>query len=168
MKKGFSLIEVLVVVVILPFVAIALSRFFATFIRDIPRMTRVVEQNTTVLDLLGQLRQDMDAATALPDAVGTETSDSDTLLIQRPQDVICYQLQPGRVDRTILAPDAQDRRTWTFPDAVVEWTPWRQAETSYALELRTRVRQRIGTKLKDKMVNAHVLFVGQPGKDGQL
>ena len=26
--------------------------------------------------------------------------------------------------------------------------------------------QRIGTKLKDKMVNAHVLFVGQPGKDG--
>jgi prepilin-type N-terminal cleavage/methylation domain-containing protein len=172
MKKGFSLIEVLVVVIILPFVTIALSRVFATFIRDIPRMTRVVEQNTTVLDMVGQLRQDMDTAIALPDAFGGKRSDSDTLLIQHPQDAICYQFQPGRVDRTVLSPDTQTAdenvRTWTFPDAVVEWTPWKQAEISYALEIHTLIRQRIGTKLKDKMVNSYVLFVGQPRKDGQL
>ena len=172
MRKAFSLIELLVVVIILPFVTIALSRVFATFIRDIPRMTRVVEQNTTVLDMVGQLRRDMDSAVALPDAFGGERSDSDTLLIQRLQDAICYQLQPGRVERTVLSPDTQTTeknvRTWTFPDAVVEWTPWKQAETSYALEIRTLVRQRIGTKLKDMMVNSYVLFVGRPGKDGQL
>ena len=172
MRKGFSLVELLVVVIVLPFATIALSRVFATFIRDVPRMTRVVEQNTTVLDMLTQLRKDMDSAVAMPDTFDATRSDADTLLIQRPQDVLCYQRADGAVTRTVLTPDPQpddpDVRTWTFPDAVVEWTPCRQAETSYAVEVRTLVRQRIGSKLKDKMVNSYVLFIGDQRKDGPL
>jgi prepilin-type N-terminal cleavage/methylation domain-containing protein len=172
MRKAFSLIEVLVVIVVLPLVTIALSRVFATFIRDVPRMTRVVEQNTTVLDMLKQLHDDMDSAMALPETFGTRRSDGDTLLIARPEDVVCYQRADGAVTRTLLSRDAQpedpDVRTWTFPDAVVAWTPWRQTGTSDALEVRTLVRQRIGSKLKDKMVNSYVLFVGDRRKDGQF
>lgn len=170
MRKGFTLIEVLVVIVILPFATIALSRVFATFIRDVPRMTRVVEQNTTVLDMVRQLREDVDSAAGLPEAFAAHRTDGDTLLIERQGDVVCYQAEAGAVARTVLGragpAEARDVRTWTFPDAVVSWSPWRQEGTPYAVEIRTLVRQRIGSKLKDKMVNTHVLFVGGRGKDG--
>lgn len=170
MRKGFTLIEVLVVIAILPFAMMALSRVFAIFIRDIPRMTRVVEQNTTVLDMVGQLREDVDAAVGFPDAFAARRTDGDTLLIERQGDVVCYQAEAGAVERTVLGrtgpPEVRDVRTWTFPDAAVSWLPWQQEGTPGAVEVRTLVRQRVGTKLKDKMVNTYVFFVGGRGKDG--
>jgi hypothetical protein len=149
-------------------VAVALSRFFATFIRDVPRMTKVVERNTTVLDMLGQLREDMDLAVALPDAVETYQSDDRSLLIELPNGAIHYRIEQGGVARAVLGDEEAGQRRWHFPEAVVAWSRWKQGERPYAVEIRTLVRQRIGSKLKDKMVNSHVLFVPDTGKDGEL
>ena len=168
MRKAFSLIEMLVVIMVLPFATIALSRVFATFIRDVPRMTKVVERNTTVLDMVRQLRQDMDHAVALPDTFETYESDDRSLLVELPNETIQYRMQQGGMVRTVLGGEAPSERTWSFPEAVVAWSRWEQDERPYAVEIRTLVRQRIGTKLKDKMVNAHVLFVPGVGKAGEL
>ena len=172
MRKAFTLVEMVVVLAVLPFVTIALSRIFATFIRDVPRMTRVVERNTTVLDMVRQLRDDMDRAVALPDAIEGRHSDDRTLLVGLPHRVVCYRLGQGRAVRSVLPQDgqaeAQDEHTWTFPDAVVTWSRWKQDETAYAVELHTLVKQRIGSQLKDKLPNSYVLFVGGMGKGGEL
>ena len=168
MRKAFTLVEMLVVIMVLPFVAIALSRVFATFIRDVPRLTKVVERNTTVLDMLGQLREDMDRAVALPDAFESDQSDERSLLIELPEGVIRYRMRQGGMARAVLGKEESLERTWDIPHAVVAWSRWTQDETAYALEIRTLVRQRIGTKLKDKMVNSYVLFVRGVRKAGEL
>jgi len=166
-RKAFSLIEMLVVIMVLPFATIALSRVFATFIRDVPRMTKVVERNTTVLDMVRQLREDMDRAVALPDTFETYQSDDRSLLIELPNAMIYYRIQQGGMARTVWGDEEPTERTWSFPEAVVAWSRWEQDERPYAVEIRTLVRQRIGTKLKDKMVNSHVLFVHGIGKAGE-
>ena len=60
MRKGFTLIEVLIVVAITPILAVALSDVFAVFARDIPQSVRLLQQNTSVLDMLQNVRRDVD------------------------------------------------------------------------------------------------------------
>jgi prepilin-type N-terminal cleavage/methylation domain-containing protein len=100
MRKAFTLIELLVVVTVLPFVMAALSGVYATFIRDIPQTTRVLQENTTVLNLLQQIRRDMDEAIRLPQEFDGQHADDRTLLIEQPGQVIRYQLEDGRIVRT--------------------------------------------------------------------
>lgn len=172
MRKAFTLVEMLVVVAVLPVAMLALSRIFATFIQDIPRMTRVVERNTTVLDMVQQMRDDLDRAVALPNVFETRRSDDRTLLIGMPDGVVCYELQDGRGARSVLSTDGQvenqEPRTWAFPEAVVAWSRWQESDTAYAVEIRTLVKQRIGSKVKDKLANSYVLFVHGMGKGGEL
>jgi len=171
MRKAFTLVELLVVIAVLPAATIALSRIFATFIRDIPRMTRVVERNTTVLDMVQQLRDDMDRATTLPDAFAAKRCDDRTLLVGFPESVVCYELQDGRAVRSVLGgtglAEARELRTWRFPEAEVTWSRWQENETAYAVEIRTHVRQKVGSQVKAKLANSYVLFVQGLGKGGQ-
>jgi prepilin-type N-terminal cleavage/methylation domain-containing protein len=171
MRKAFTLVELLVVVMVLPAATLVLSRVFATFIRDIPRMTRVVERNTTVLDMVQQMREDLDRAVALPNAFETRRSDGRTLLVKMADGVICYELQDGHGVRSVLSTDGQvenqEPRTWAFPEAVVTWSRWQESDTAYAVEIRTLVRQTIGSKVKDKLANSYVLFVHGMGKGGE-
>jgi prepilin-type N-terminal cleavage/methylation domain-containing protein len=102
MRKAFTLIELLVVVTVLPIVMVAISGVYATFIRDIPRTTRVLQENTTVLDLLGQMRRDVDGAVGLPEQFEGRHASERTLLIEQPGQVICYQIEDGRIVRTVL------------------------------------------------------------------
>ena len=70
MRKAFTLIEMLLIITIAPLMLVVISGIFATFIQDIPRETRVVQQSTTMLDMLRQVRQDVDEAVGLPERVG--------------------------------------------------------------------------------------------------
>jgi hypothetical protein len=94
--------ELLVVVTVLPFMMVAVSGVYATFIRDIPRTTRVLQENTTVLNLVGQMRRDVDAAIGLPEQFESQHAGERTLLIEQPGRVICYQIEDGRIVRTVL------------------------------------------------------------------
>ena len=171
MRKAFTLIELLVIIAVLPAATLALSRIFATFIQDIPRMTRVVERNTTVLDMVQQLRDDMDRATTLPDTFEAKRCDDRTLLVGFPDGVICYELQDGRAVRSVLggAGQAEERepRVWAFPESVVRWSRWQDQGTAYAVEIQTHVKQKVGSQVKAKLANSYVLFVHGLGKGGQ-
>lgn len=167
MRKAFTLVEIVVVLAVLPALTIAMSLFFATFIRDIPRMTRVVERNTTMLDVVEQLRDDMDQAIGLPDAVDDKTSDDRTLLIALPAHVVCYELQEGKAVRRVLDGDNEISHTWRFPAAVLTWSRWRDADGAYAVEIHSHVNQTVGSTLKQQLVNAHVLFLHGFRKDVQ-
>ena len=92
-RKGFTLVELIVVMAIIPFAAVALDRLFYSFLTDIPRSSRVVQENTTVLNMLCQMRKDIDKATALPETFAGRSSNDELLLIEQPGSVICYQLK---------------------------------------------------------------------------
>jgi prepilin-type N-terminal cleavage/methylation domain-containing protein len=168
MRRAFTLIEMLVVVTILPIVMIAVSGVYATFIRDIPRSARILQENTTVLHLLGQIRRDMDEAVGLPQQRGEWHADERTLLVEQPGRVIRYQIDNGRVVRTVLGemvsqvaashPQSQER-VWRTQNAVIVWRPWMQDGRAYAVEVRSHVRQWVSGLLREKLANSHVFFL---------
>ena len=169
MRKAFTLIELLFVIAVMPFVAVALGGVFATLIRDIPQSARLLQQNTTVLNMLQQVRRDMDRAVGLPEkAQGTDAGDR-TLFIRLPDRVVRYHITEGNIQRTVLGTDgnspAGDPRIWSAPKASITWHAWKQEDVAYAIEIHTVMQQRIRGKLRDKLANTHVFFLHGLGKD---
>jgi len=172
MRRAFTLMEVLVLVTIAPLMMVVVSGIFATFIRDIPRETRVVQENTTVLDVLQQVRRDMDGAAGLLEQFSGTTAGERTLLINGPDVVICYRFEDGRTVRAILkgqgAADPNDQRLWRTPNAVITWRPWMRDGRACAVEMRSHVQQRIAGVLTTKLANAQVFFLHALGKGREV
>jgi prepilin-type N-terminal cleavage/methylation domain-containing protein len=168
MRRAFTLIEVLVVVTILPVVMIAINGVYATLIRDIPRATRVLQVNTTVLDLLQQIRRDVDGAVGLPAQLDGQHAGEHTLLIEQPGRVICYQIEDGRAVRRLLTDSpSEDGRLWRVPDAVIVCRLWERGGKAYAAEVRSHVQQRVSGLLREKLANTQVFFIHGLGKEGE-
>ncbi|MBM4026511.1 MAG: prepilin-type N-terminal cleavage/methylation domain-containing protein [Planctomycetes bacterium] len=105
MRKAFTLVELLVVVTIVPFIMITVSGVYATFLRDIPQTMRVLQESTTVLDLLRQIRADAEEAVGLPEEFEGRPADDRTLLIEQPGRIIRYQRREGRIVRIVTPAD---------------------------------------------------------------
>jgi prepilin-type N-terminal cleavage/methylation domain-containing protein len=128
MRKGFTLVELLVVVVVLPFVFILFDGLFKTIVGEIPMSVRVVQENTSLLNMLGQLQRDVDKAKGLPESFADRTANDQLLLIELKEGVICYQLKEGEVFRHKLTDPpqgkAEEPRVWSLPHASVKWKVW--------------------------------------------
>jgi prepilin-type N-terminal cleavage/methylation domain-containing protein len=183
MRKGFTLVELVVVVTVLPFVMAALSGVYVTFIRDVPQATQVLQENTTLLDAIGQIRRDMDQAVGLPTRFDGQRADEHTLLIAQPDGVICYRIETGQLVRTVLgaaaSPEGSGRsetvsaskpqsafghpqsseRLWRLPHTVLTWQLWQRDGRAYAVEIHSYVKQRVMGMERQKLANAHVFFL---------
>jgi prepilin-type N-terminal cleavage/methylation domain-containing protein len=163
MRKGFTLVEMLIVIMTLPFVALALDGLFNTLLSDIPRSCRVLQENTTLLNMLEQFQHDIDTAKQLPESFAGYTADDKLLLIELAEGTICYQLKDGQVLRRKLTDTQQDgkeTRVWSMPNAKVRWRVWRQQGHGYAVEVRTYIKHQLRTKSQEKMANSHLYFLG--------
>jgi prepilin-type N-terminal cleavage/methylation domain-containing protein len=172
MRKAFTLVEMLLVVTIAPLMLVVISGIFKTFIQDIPRETRVVQQSTTMLDMLTQVRRDVDEAVGLPERSGDTLANERTLLISRADAVICYRFEDGRVVRMTLkgqgAADPSDQRLWRMPNAVITWQPWTRDGEAYAVEIHSHVEQRFANLLRKRLANSQVFFVNGAGKGREV
>jgi type II secretory pathway component PulJ len=172
MRKAFTLMELLVLMAILPLMMVVVSGIFATFIRDTPRETRVVQENATVLDVLANLRRDVDGAVALPQRFDATEAGDQTLLIEQPDAVVCYRLEAGRAVRALLKgrgpADPNEQRVWRMPDAAIAWRPWTRADGAYAVEVHSHVQQQVGPARYNKLVNSYVFFVRGLGKGREV
>ena len=164
MRKGFTLVEMIVVMAIIPFAAFALDRLLYAFLTDIPRSSRVVQENTILLNMLNQMRKDIDKATALPGAFAGHSSNDEMLLIEQPDDIICYQLTNDKVLRYSLkdaeAEGGKESKVWSLPNAVVQWHVLRSNGKGYAVQVSTYVKQQLREKWQKKMANSHLYFIG--------
>jgi len=167
MRKGFMLVEILVITIIIPFVSVVLAGSFKTIISDIPRSCRVVQANTSLLGMLGQMRKDIDAAKGAPESFAGYTTDDKMLLIELPDGVICYQLKDGEALRRNLSRQirpheisGEDTKVWSVPHAKVQWLVWRKDGRGYAVEVKTHIEHEIGGRWEKKMANSHLYFVG--------
>lgn len=164
MRKGFTLVEMLIVIMTLPFVALVLDGLFNTLLTDIPRSCRVLQDNTTLLSMLQQFQQDIDEAKGLPDSFAGHSTDDKLLLVELAEGMICYQLEDGQVLRRRLTDTQQgsdeQARVWSMPNAQVEWRVWRQDGHGYAVEVKTHIKHRLRKKSQKKMANSHLYFLG--------
>jgi type II secretory pathway component PulJ len=171
MRRAFSLIELLFCVTILPFLMLTVSGIYVTFLRDIPRSTRLLQQNTTVLDLLRHISRDMDRATGLPEQVEGRSAGAHTLLIEQSGRVVRYQFEDGRVVRTLLqgrsAAVADEERLWRVPDAVITWRPWVRDGRAYAIEVQAHLQERVNGLVRKMLAGSHVFFVRGLGRESE-
>ena len=163
MRKGFSLVEVLVLIVVLPFVAIVLDKLFVNIVQDIPRLSKVLEKNTTVLHMLDQMQSDIDNAEGLPDSVGQRVAGEELLLIELKDGTVAYELENGRVLRRRIGEaeqsEGESATQWLVPDAAIKWRRWKKENVAYAVEVETHIGHKLRRAIQKKMANSHVYFL---------
>ena len=164
MRRGFTLTEIMVVVIILPFVFFLLDGLFGTLLTEIPRSVRVAQQGSILLNLVEQIHQDVEKAKALPAEFTGRTAGDKLLLVELSDGVIGYQIEEGRVTRSRLANappgELEQERAWSVPDGQVEWRVWQKDGRSYAVEVKTHVRLKIRGRMEKKMARAGLFYGG--------
>lgn len=164
MRKAFTLVELVVVLAVLPFVMAVLGGLFNTLIRDIPRSHRVVQENTSLLSMLDRMQKDIDRAKRLPESFGEYTTSDKLLLIELAEGMVCYQLKDNKVLRLKLTDNQQskalEQTVWSVPHAKVEWQVRRKNGSGYAVEVQTHIEHTVQGHLEKKMANSYLYFVG--------
>lgn len=169
MRKGFTLVELLILVIVLPFVFIIFDGLFKTIAGEIPMSVRIIQENTSLLNVLRQIQNDVDRAAGLPKSFAGKTASNQTLLIELKEGVICYQIKDGGVVRQILTDTSQGKteepRIWMIPHANIEWKVLERNGQGYAVETNTHLEYgRRGQWIK-KMAHTHLYFAGALGKE---
>jgi len=163
-RKGFTLTEMLAVMVVLAIISFALAGVFTTLITDIPRSYRIIQTNTTVLDMLERMHRDINAAKGLPGSFGQYATNEGLLLIEKDDGVISYQVKNDKVLRCNLTAaengDVNDMSIWSVPHAKIKWQIWRENDKGYAVSIKTQIEHKVRDNWERKMANSHLYFVG--------
>ena len=169
MRKGISLVELLVVIIVLPFVFLISNGLFKTLASEIPWSLRIVNEHTTLLHMLTQMQKDIDEAKDLPQSYAGHISNEQEVLIGLPEGVFCYQLKDGRVLRQKLTDagqsNAENPIVWLLPHASVQWKLWAQNGRGYAVEVNTHIEHKRRGEWKKKMAHSNLYFAGALGKE---
>jgi prepilin-type N-terminal cleavage/methylation domain-containing protein len=169
MRKGFSLVELLVVLIVLPFLFLLFNGLFKTLTGEIPMSVRLIQENTSLLNMLRQVQLDTDRAEDLPKSFAGRTANDHLLLIELSGGIICYQLKDGHVIREKLMNASQGKaeepRIWPVPHAKIEWKVWERNNRGYAVQTNVHLEYgRRGQWIK-KMAHSHLYFMGALGKE---
>ena len=169
MHKGFTLVELLTLVIVLPFVFLLFDGLFKTLIGEIPMSERIIQENTSLLSVLREIQQDIDHAKSLPKSFAGQTASDHVLLIELSEGIICYQLQDGLVIRQQLTNALQDKaeepRIWPIPHAKIEWKVWERNGRGYAVQINTHLEYGRRGQWVKKMAYSHLYFIGALGKE---
>lgn len=169
---AFMLIELLMVVITVPIVMVALSGLYRGFLHEIPRMIRLVEQNTMVLNLLDQLHRDMGTAVDVPEQAVGRHADTSTLLIAQPDAVVCYRFDDEQTVRMLFrgleASSPPEERVWKARDAVIEWQPWRPGGRVCGVEVHSHLEQTVAGKVQRRFRNSYIFFAQGSARGGQI
>ena len=163
-RKGYALLEVIIMLSVLALVTGLLTKAFRVIIVDIPQMYEDFQVNVTVSYMLRRLQNDIETAKSLPDNIGPLQSGDEILLIESNDGVIAYRLDEGKVAKDKVVPgedvDMQNVYVWNVPRADISWKVWKKRGAGYAVEV-TRSIKRKGLGLwEKKLQNSHVYFVG--------
>jgi len=163
MKKAFTLVEMLIIITIIPVFMLIMSRLFYTLMRETPRIWDNIQQNTTTLDMLSQLQNDIDNAQNLPQSYGEFRSNENLLLIEQNDTLIGYEIEEGKITRRILnetQTNPEQERIWKIPDVKIRWNVHSKNNNGYCLELINYIEKSEEGKITQKMENAHLYFIG--------
>ncbi|UCD56052.1 MAG: prepilin-type N-terminal cleavage/methylation domain-containing protein [Candidatus Hydrogenedentota bacterium] len=165
MHKGFSLVEVLVVVIVLPFAFVMLDGLFTTLLAEIPRSYYITQESTTLQNLLEQMQQDMDKSRGLPESFAGQKADDKQILIELRDSVICYQQKDDQIIRRRLKDalqegEIEEKRVWPLPHTKVEWKIREMDSKGHAVEVRTHIEYKTRGRLKKTRANSHLYYGG--------
>ena len=161
MRRGFTLVELLIVIMTLPLIALAADRLFRELVIDAPRSLDVVSQNDSVVRMLIRLQEDVGRATQVLPAYEGHVSDENLLLLKNGTQVIGYKKSKDRVERHELSNPDETNRIATLcvaPQATINWSVWPSEDSPSALKVHTSVQHR--RSLKQKLASNYLFFIG--------
>jgi type II secretory pathway component PulJ len=169
MRKGFTFFEIILIIVILPFVFFLFDGLFKAIVSEIPTSVRLMQENTSLLNVLAQIQKDTDEAKSLPESYAGQTAGDHVLLIELSDGVVCYKLQDGLVIRQKLVgtskDEAEEPRIWPIPHAKIEWKVWERNGRGYAVQTNVLLKYRRRGQWVQKMAHSHLYFIGALGKE---
>jgi prepilin-type N-terminal cleavage/methylation domain-containing protein len=161
-RKGFTLMEMIVMVAILAAVAVVCDSLFHSLLSDVPQAYKTFNSDVTADSIVDKIRKDMDRAVSLPSSFGSMKTDDHLLLIELPESVIGYRKDEKRLVREtlIIPPDQmqQLKDQWNIESLNLHWTIWNYGGTNHALEISTSVNQKAPHRIEKKLMKAHVFF----------
>ena len=162
MRKGYLLVEMMVVIFIMAMVMVTLERFFRTFTYDLPRDSRFIQENSTFNNVVSHIRADVVSAKTLSESVNCP-NEPNTLLIEMPDGVISYKFSNGRILRSFVGSAtgaASGDMMWSVPHGRIEWRVWSKDKTGCAVEISTCIEDRSFGRIRKKMANNNLFFAG--------
>lgn len=167
MRKGYTFLEILLIIVITPFIFFFFDGLFKTFISEIPWSLRIANEHTTLLYMTGQMQKDVDEAKSLPQSYAGHISNDRQVLIELPEGMFCYRSENGRVLRQKLKEtgqsNAEQPTVWSLPHANIQWKVWERNGRGYAIETNTYIEHKRRGQWKKKMAHTYLYFTGVLG-----
>jgi len=164
MRKGYSIIQLLVIIFVFSLLAAPLARLSTATLRDIPRSYRMIEANTSMLSALKQIRRDVNAAKGFAKSFDDYIANNETLLIEAANNVICYQFKNGELLRRKFTDTetgtGEEIRRWSIRHGKIEWRLWQENGRDYAVEINSCIEREIAGRLDRRMTNSYVYFAG--------
>jgi len=162
MRKGYFLVEMLVVLFIMAMVMVTLERFFRTFTYDLPRNSRLIQENHTLSNAVSHIRVDVVSAKTLSESVNGP-DEPNTLLMGMSGGVISYKFSNGRILRSFVGGAtgaANGDMVWSVPHGRIEWRVWSKGKTGCAVEISTCIEDKSFGHIRKKMANNNLFFAG--------
>jgi hypothetical protein len=158
MRKGYMLVEMIVVLSVFAMISIGLERFFRTLTYELPRDSKLIQENRSLENAVNHIRADVASAKTLSQVIG-DSNEPNTLLIELPNGVVTYKLTDDRILRNFSAGSGGDM-IWPVPHGKIEWLVWSKGKTGYAVEVRTCIEDRNFGQTQKKMANSNLFFAG--------
>jgi hypothetical protein len=158
MRKGYILVEMIVVLAVFAMITIGLDRFFVTLNYDLPRDSRLIQENRSLANAVNHIQADVALAKTLSQ-LGDDSNEPNTLLIELPGGVVSYKFSDGRILRS-FAGSTDGNMVWPVPHGGIEWQVWNKGNTGYAVEIKTCIEDRSFGQTQKKMANSNLFFAG--------
>jgi hypothetical protein len=169
MRKGYTFVEMVLIIVITPFIFLFFDGLFKTFVAEIPWSLRMVNEHTNLLSMTERMQNDVDRAKDLPESYAGHISNGRQVLIELPEGVFCYKFENGRVLRQKLTEAGQNETdqpaVWLLPHASIQWKIWVRNGHGYAVETNTYIEHKRRGQWKKKMAHTYLYFTGAIGKE---
>jgi hypothetical protein len=162
MRKGYLLVEMLVVFSVFTMVMIGLDRFFETFTYDLPRDYRLIQENTSLNNVISHIRADAVLAKTLSESV-TDPNEPNALLMEMPDGVVSYKFANGRISREFTcnaAGTSSIDMVWSIPHGQIQWQVLNKDKMGCAVEVSTCIEDKSFGHIQKKMANNNLFFAG--------
>jgi hypothetical protein len=159
MRKGYLLVEMIVILSVLTLVLLITGRFFRTFAYELPRDFRLVQEGCVLNNAVSHIRADVASAKVLSESVD-DSAEPVLLVMKLPDGMVSYEFNDGRILRRVVgAQETAARDTiWLVPHGRIEWRVWRRDQTGYVVELRTCIEYKDLGHIQRKMANSYLFF----------
>lgn len=159
-----TLLEMLGAVFILSILMIVTVKPIRNVTVEIPRINRDFSTNSSIFDCISKLRKDVESAVGLQVYPADESVGGKLLMIGSQDGMICYQFGKGTVIRYRTdghaSKDNSAEYIWKIPNGWIRWETWQESGEIVALEITTAVARKIAGKIRDRLQNSYVFFIG--------